>query len=106
MFKVQGLICLFFLSTLDLSLETLGWAHCHTLRETSALVRVCSDIALASLIRHLCRGARGVSGEDFVCAFRLFELLRLDVSDQDRSFLFLALSVIEFEGCFILGVRD
>lgn len=104
--KVERLVRLVLLSALDLGLKALSWANCDTFRETSALVGVRSDIALARLVSHLGSGARVVTREDLVGPLGLFELLRLDVGHQHRRLLLLALGVIKFKGCIVLGVRD
>ena len=104
--EVERLVCRFFLSAADLSLELLHRANSHALRKTASLVWISSKVALACFIRSLGSISRVVTCKDLRSPLGLFKLLCLAIRHKNRSLGLLALSVIKFDRCIVLRVID
>ena len=93
------------LSAPDGLLEALCRPYTHRLRHAPSLVRVHGHIALPSLEGSLGSRVRIISREDLVSPLGFFKVLSLLIGDQNRCLCFLALSVIELEGCVTLWIH-
>ena len=102
----KRLVGSFLLSAADTFLDALVWQHSHRLGHSPAFVGVGGDVSLVGLLGKLGCGAGVVASEDLVCPLGVLELLGLLVGHQHRRFRLLALSVIELDGSFFLGVVD